>query len=99
MVTAASVRPSGLNASALTSPPVSQQGRAGRLELARIPEPDPSVLEADGDQPAVRAEPPRVPVRPFVVERSVVRERERPPEPRGRPSMSQAIAVPSELTV
>ena len=59
-VTAASVRPSGLNASALTSPPVSSRGAPPGSSVARVPEPDSLLLEADRDQPAVGAEPPRV---------------------------------------
>ena len=72
--------PSGLNASRLDLAAGLQQGRTGRVERPRVQEPNPAVLEADSDQPAVRAELPRMGVRP-VDSASVVRERERPPEP------------------
>ena len=69
-----------LNVRVVTSPPVSSRGAPAGLERPRVQEPDPAVVEADRDQPAVRAELPRW-VSGQRVEPAVVRERERTSEP------------------
>ena len=80
-VTAASVCPSGEKASALTSPPVSRRGAPTGVRSRASQSATPLFLEADRDQPAVRAEPPRVAVEAGRGEDSVVRERERSAKP------------------
>ena len=63
-ITAASVCPSATEREVGDLAAGVQQGRATGSSVFASQEPDPFVVEADGDQPAVRAEPPRVGVRP-----------------------------------
>ena len=92
-VTAASVRPSGAKASALTSPPVSERGGPTGVRSFASQSPMPSLVEAEREQPSVGAEAPGVPVITARDARSCVKVKRRP-SPRS-PPMSQAIAVPS----
>ena len=80
--TAASVRPSGEKASACDLAAGLHQRCADGGQIARIPQGDALLGEADRDQPAVGAEPARVTV---VVGRhgSRRRERERSPDAAG----------------
>ena len=79
-VTAASVSPVRREGERLDLTAGIEEWRPDRRQLARVPERDALLLEADRDQPAVGAEPPGMAV-VAVVESPVVRERERPPEP------------------
>ena len=79
-VTAASVFPSALNVRSITSPPVSSRGAPTGSSVLESRSRIPSSLRPDCDQSAVRAELPRMGVRP-AVEPSVVRERERTSKP------------------
>ena len=69
-----------------------------RLELERVPESDPSPTEAHGDEPAVGAQRTRLPPKPSeeIFGSSVKANCRASPR---RPVRSQAIAVPSWLTV
>ena len=65
----------------MTSPPVSRRRAPTGVSRRESQSATPSFLESDRDQPAVRAEPPRVSVEAGLGEEPVVRERESSAEP------------------